>query len=91
MATQKEQAFIAAVIVAQATRQNAYAAAFAAYAPSGFGLFANLQTYLGSLVTADNAFYSAVQAAATANGISASVAASLLPGSMYGNTAAILT
>jgi len=91
MATALEQAFIASVRAAQGTRQVSYASALATYAPNGFGVFANLATYLAALVTADNAFYSSVQAAASSNGISASVAASLLPGSMYGSWASILT
>ena len=69
MASAKEQAFAAAVNAAQAVKQNAYAAAFAAYAPNGFGVFANLATYQAAIVAADNAFYTSVQSAATTNGI----------------------
>jgi hypothetical protein len=91
MASSKEQAFIAAATAAQATRQSAYASAFTTYAPNGFGVFANLATYLAALVTADNAFYTAIQSAATTNGISASVMAGLYPGMWPTTTAAVLT
>src|SRR5712691_9830687 len=91
MATALEQGFIAAVAVAAGIRQTAYAAAFATYAPNGFGVFANLGTYLAALVTADNAFYTAVQSAATTAGISPAVVASLNPGMIPGGTANILT
>jgi hypothetical protein len=91
MASSKEQAFIAAATAAQATRQVSYASAFATYAPNGFGVFANLSTYLASLVTADNAFYTAMQSAATTNGISPSVMGSLYPGMWPTTTATVLT
>jgi hypothetical protein len=89
MATLKEQAFIAAVAVAASTRQTAYAAAYATYAPNGFGVFANLATYLAALVTADNAYYDAVQTAATTAGISPSVVS--LPGGLMGGQWAAIT
>jgi hypothetical protein len=91
MATLKEQAFFAAVNAAESTRQVAYAAALAAYAPNGFGVFANLATYQAALVTADNAYYDAIQSAATTAGISPSVRGSLYPGAAAGPSASILT
>ena len=48
---------------------GAYAAAFVAYAPSGFGVFSNLATYQAAIVAADNAFKVAVNSAATTAGI----------------------
>jgi len=92
MATLKEFTFTAAVAVAASARQVAYAAAFATYAPNGFGVFANLAAYQAALVAADNAFRDAVQTAATANVISDAVVGGVNPGIMYGNgTASILT
>ena len=91
MATAKEQAFIVAVAVAQGVRQTAYASAFATYAPNGYGVFSSLATYLAALVTADNAYYTSVQSAATTNGISPGVSASLWPGIFSGFTQQILT
>jgi hypothetical protein len=91
MASAKEQAFIAAVQTAASVRQGAYAAALAAYAPNGFGVFANLPTYLSALVSADGTFYSSVISAANTNGVSAAVVASLWPGMIGGNWATILT
>jgi hypothetical protein len=91
MATALEQGFIAAVNKAAGVRQVAYASALASYAPSGFGVFANLATYLAALVSADNTFYTSVQSAATTAGISAAEAASLYPAVIPGNTATILT
>ena len=73
MATSKEQAFAAATNVAQGVRQNAYAAALATYAPSGFGVFANLAAYQAALVAADTAFWVSVQSAASTNTISSNV------------------
>jgi len=70
MATQKENAFAVAVNAAQATKQVAYASAFATYAPNGFGVVANFAAYITALVAADVAFWAAVNTAATANGIS---------------------
>jgi hypothetical protein len=70
MATQKENAFAVAVNAAQSTKQGAYAAAFATYAPNGFGVPANFAAYITALVAADVAFYTSVTTAATANGIS---------------------
>ena len=91
MATSKEVAFVTACQVAESTRQAAYASAFATYAPNGFGVFANLATYIAALVTADSAYIDAVQSAATTNGISASVKACLYPGVHGGPWASILT
>jgi hypothetical protein len=70
MATAAENAFMRAVNVAQGVKQGAYATAFAAYAPSGFGVFGNLATYQAAIVAADNAFKVAVNTAATTNAIS---------------------
>jgi hypothetical protein len=70
MATKLEQAFAAAVNLAQGVTQNAYAAALAAYAPNGFGVPANFATYIAALVTADTAFWASVNTAANTNGIS---------------------
>jgi hypothetical protein len=91
MATALEQGFIAATNKAAGVRQVAYAAAFTTYAPNGFGVFANLATYIAALVTADNAYYTSIQSAATTAGISAAEAASLYPAVIPGNTATILT
>jgi hypothetical protein len=93
MATLKEFNFTRAAQTAESVRQAAYAAAFLAYAPNGFGVFANLATYQAALVTADNAFYDAVQSAATTNGISMSANACLSPAVPYGASpsASILT
>jgi len=86
MSTLLENNFRDAVNVAAATRQVAYAAATATYA----GVFANLATYIAALVTADNAYYDAVQTAATTAGISPGVV-SLPGGFMPGKTATIVT
>jgi len=87
MATALEQGFIRAVAAADSARQNAYAAALAAYAPNGFGVFANLATYQAALVAADNAFMSSVQSAATTAAISPARVGSLQP--IEGATASI--
>jgi hypothetical protein len=79
MATSKESAFIQAVTIAQGVWQTAYASAFATYAPNGFGVFANLPTYLAALVTADGVFFSSVVSAANTNGVSAAVVGTLWP------------
>jgi hypothetical protein len=63
MATKLEQGFAAAVNVAQGVRQNAYAAALAAYAPNGFGVFSNYPAYIAALVSADGTFWAAVNTA----------------------------
>jgi hypothetical protein len=65
MATAKEQVFITSVALAASLRQSAYAAAFATYAPNGFGVFANLAAYQAAIVAADNAYMDSVQSAAT--------------------------
>jgi len=91
MATLLEFNFMSAVNSAASARQVAYAAAFATYAPNGFGVFANLGAYQTALVAADNAFYDAVQSAATTASISPSVCGSLMPGMMYGKWASITT
>ncbi len=90
MATSAEQTFINAVAVAASTRQVAYAAAFATYAPNGFGVFGSLATYLAAIVAADNAYQDAVQSAATTAAISPR-AVDNLQGVMGGKMASILT
>jgi hypothetical protein len=72
MATAAEATFMVAVNKAAGVKQGAYAAALAAYAPNGFGVFANLPTYQAAIVTADNAFKSSVQSAASTAGITPS-------------------
>jgi hypothetical protein len=74
MASKLEQAFAQAVNLAAGVRQNAYAAALAAYAPNGLGVFENYATYITALQAADTAFWASVNTAATANGISQTVA-----------------
>ena len=64
MATKQESAY-AAVNAAQQVKQ----AAFAAYAPSGFGVFSNLATYQAAIVAADVAFTVSVNSATTTNGM----------------------
>jgi hypothetical protein len=91
MATLKESAFAAALVAAEAARQVAYAAAFATYAPNGFGVFANLATYQAALVTADNAYVDAVQSAATTNAISPSAKGTIYPGVWPNQIASIVT
>ena len=91
MATSKESAFAAALVAAEAARQVAYAAAFATYAPNGFGVFANLATYQAALVTADNAYVDAVQSAATTNAISPSAKGTIYPGVWPNQIASIVT
>ena len=87
MASLLEFNFMSAVNTAASVRQNAIAAATATYG----GVFANLGAYQTALVVADNAFYDAVQAAATTASISPSVCASLMPGMLYGKWASITT
>jgi hypothetical protein len=70
MASKLENAFAVAVNAAAGVRQVAYAAALAAYAPNGFGVFANYATYIAALVSADVAFWASVNTAANTNGIS---------------------
>lgn len=92
MATALEQGFIAAVRAAQGVSQVAYAAAFATYAPSGFGVPANFAAYQAAIVAADNAYAVSVNSAATTAGISSSVVEGNVPqGQIYGNWASILT
>jgi len=67
MATAAESAYAAAVNKAAGVKQNSYAIALAAYAPNGFGVFANLPTYQAAIVTADVAFMVSVNSAATTN------------------------
>jgi hypothetical protein len=66
MATSAETAFVLAVGVAEATRQQAKSAAFSAYNFNPAGL----STYNSALITADVNFLNSVTSAATANGIS---------------------
>ena len=91
MATALEQAFITTVNAAASVRQSAYNAAYAAYAPNGFGVFANLATYQAAIVAADNAFIDAVQAAATTAALQPTVVGGLYPGVMYGRWASLTT
>ena len=86
MATALEQAFIAAVSRAAGVRQSAMAAATATYG----GVFANLATYQGAIVAADNAYWDSVQTAATTAAISPQVVDDMT-GVFGGNTASILT
>jgi hypothetical protein len=90
MATALEQAFINAVNVAASTRQVAYTAAFNTYAPSGFGVFANLAAYQAAIVAADNAYMDSVQSAATTAGITPQVVDES-QGVIAGKWASILT
>ncbi len=64
MATAAEQVFAAAVRSAEGVRQVARAAAFATYQAAGFAGSA-LATYAAALTTADTAFVTAVNSAAS--------------------------
>jgi hypothetical protein len=90
MATALEQAFVASIRTAQGVRQGAYAAALAAYAPNGFGVFANYATYQAAIVAADVAFAVALNTASTTAGITPNIVDSN-PNVIYGNWATILT
>jgi hypothetical protein len=93
MCTALEQGFVAAVRTAQGVKQTAVAAALATYAPNGFGVFANLATYLAALQAADAAFWVSVNAAAT-TAAAAGIASGVVPdyqGQIYGNWASIVT
>lgn len=91
MASAVEQAFIAAVTTANGVRQGAYAAALAAYAPNGFGVFTNLATYQGAIRAADAAWLVAVNAAASTAAVISPVVVPQLPGMVYGQNATIIT
>src|SRR6516165_471882 len=70
MAISKEYVFAAAVTAAEGVRQTAKAAAFAAQAVAGSIPPANLAAYVTALEAADNAYITAVNAAAsTAGGV----------------------
>jgi len=91
MATAVEQAFIAAVTKANGVRQAAYATAFATYAPSGFGVFANLTAYQTAIQAADAAWLVSVNSAASTAAIISPNVADRVQGQFGGLTASILT
>jgi hypothetical protein len=71
----QEQSFRSAVAAAEATRQGAISAAFVAY---GFNP-ANLATYLSAIVSAQTAYTTAVNSAASSNGLDPEIGRNVIP------------